>query len=275
MARRQKSRTRFLPPDWSIYLILLVIILLRAVASNDEVAPIEPPPLGAALPDIRPTDPSILVDLGERASGSGTAFSLDGKGTWLTARHVVDSCDRVGLIAGAGRAVKVDETIVSKNSDTAVLKTRWARPGLPTDLDTKRTVREPGFFFGFPQGRPGEVAGTLLGRHNLVTRGRYNVKESVLAWAELGRTRGLRGSLGGLSGGPVFDADGEVIGVVAAESPRRGRIYTVAPSSVRGLIPQDSNIERSRAITTNDFGKEADGYRRDRRIAQVICLVDE
>ncbi len=274
MARRQKSRRRFLPPDWSIYLIILGVILLQARASNNEVASIEPPPLGAALPDIRPSDPEILVEIGTRQSGAGTAFSVDGKGMWLTARHVVDSCDRVGIIAGSRSAVKVDKVIVSETSDTAILKTRWSRPALPMDLNSRRVIREAGYFFGFPQGRPGEVAGTLLGRHQLVTRGRYNAEEAVLAWAELGRTRGLRGSLGGLSGGPVLDADGEVIGVVAAESPRRGRVYTVAPSSVRPLIPQDAKPARARAVTTDDFGKEADGYRRDRRIAQVVCLVD-
>lgn len=274
MARRRKSRTRFLPPDWSIYLVVLCVILFRAQLSNDDVTTIEPPPLGAALPDIRPSDTAVLVDIGDRQSGSGTAFSIDGSGTWLTARHVVDSCDRVGLIAGSRSAVKVDDVIVSETSDTAVLKTKWSRPAMPTDLNTRRVLKEPGYFFGFPQGRPGEVAGSLLGRRQLITRGRYNVDEAVLAWAELGRTRGLRGSLGGLSGGPVLDRDGEVIGIVAAESPRRGRVYTVAPSSVRGVLPSRIKAETARAISTDDFGKEADSYRRDRRIAQVICLVD-
>lgn len=257
-----------------LYAFILGVILLRAMASNDEIAPIEPPPLGVALPDIRPTDQRVLVDIGKRASGSGTAFSIDGMGTWLTARHVVDSCDRVGLVAGSQSAVEVDGVIVSGNSDTAVLKTRWARPGIPADLNNQRQLKEMAYFFGFPQGRPGEVAGSLLGRHQLITRGRYSIDEAVLAWAELGRTRGLRGSLGGLSGGPVLDADGEVIGIVAAESPRRGRIYTVAPRSIAPLVPRLVNEGEARTISVDDFGREADRFRRDRRIAQVICLVD-
>lgn len=265
---------RLLPPDWIIYAIVLGVILMRAMASNDEISPIEPPPLGPALPDIRPSDQQVLVEIGPRQSGSGTAFSIDGQGTWLTARHVVDGCDRVGLIAGIRSAVTVDSVEISRKSDTAILTTRWKREAIPTDLNAVRKIREPGYFFGFPQGRPGEVAGSLMGRHQLVTRGRYDVDEAVLAWSELGRTRGLSGSLGGLSGGPVLDADGELIGIVAAESPRRGRIYTVAPSSVRPLVPNAVITSKARAISLDSFGREADSFRRDRRIAQVVCLVD-
>jgi serine protease Do len=64
------------------------------------------------------------------------------------------------------------------------------------------------------------------------------VEEPVLAWAEQGRTSGLRGSLAGISGGPAFSANGQVIGVTIAESARRGRIYTAAPTSILRLSPR-------------------------------------
>lgn len=263
------------PPDWSVYALVLCLILFHAMKTTDEVAPITPPELGEALPGVQPTDQSVLVEIEQRVQdGSGTAFAIDDDGTWLTARHVIDGCDQVALIAGALSAVKVDRMEVSQVSDIAVLHTRWNREPLASDINTQRTMRELGFFFGFPQGRPGEVAGSLLGRHQLITKGRYSAEEAIFAWAELSRTRGLSGSLGGLSGGPAFDADGEVIGVVAAESPRRGRVYTVAPSSLTDVVPAKYDKARSPDITLDTFGTEADRYRRDRRIAQVICLVD-
>jgi len=75
-----------------------------------------------------------------------------------------------------------------------------------------------------------------------------------------------------MSGGPALDKDGEVIGVVAAESPRRGRIYTVAPANLRAIIPKSTGVTGA-PITTDDYGLQADRLRRDRRVAQVICIV--
>ena len=105
----------------------------------------------------------------------------------------------------------------------------------------------------------------------MVVRGRYTNEESVLAWSELGRSRGLSGSLGGMSGAPVLDKDGEIIGVVSAESPRRGRIYSVAPRYLRGIITDPgTGVE---PLDLDSYGQNADRLRRDRRVAQVICLV--
>ena len=105
-----------------------------------------------------------------------------------------------------------------------------------------------------------------------MVRGRYRSDEAILAWSEIGRTKGLFGSLGGLSGAPVMDSDGEVIGVVSAESPRRGRIYTVAPENLQGLLKDRSTTPE--AMSLNSYGLQADQFRRDRRIAQVICIVN-
>lgn len=262
-------------PDWLIYSVLLSIILTSANSrSARRDAPLPPPELGPALPNARPSDPSVLVEIEKAASGIGTAFAVDSAGTWLTARHVVDSCDQVGLRVGVNKYVKTDNARVSRATDTALISSDWSRPPLARDFATKRTIGERGFFIGFPQGQPGEVAGKLLGRHRMLVRGRYNSSEAILAWAEIGRTKGLTGSLGGLSGGPAFDVDGEVIGIVAAESPRRGRIYTVAPASLSNLLQPLTEVPGRDAITMENYGREADKYRRTRRITQVICLVN-
>ena len=239
---------------------------------QDVIVPEPPisPELGPMLPSDSPRDEIVLVDVAPQRSGTGTAFSINDRGLWLTARHVVDSCSSVGIRIGTGRIVRVDASIV-ENSDLAVLSSDWKRRPLPADLENQRQIGEIGYFFGYPQGKPGEVVGSLIGRNRMKVRGRYTNDEAILAWSELGRSRNLSGSLGGLSGAPVLDKDGEVIGVVSAESPRRGRVYSVAPRYLRGIITDPGrNVE---PLSLETYGMGADQLRRDRRVAQVICLV--
>jgi S1-C subfamily serine protease len=261
-----------LPPDWLLYGTVVALMLIYAYRGQDHpVAPAPPSPeLGPILPSESPRDPRILVDVAAPSSGVGTAFASTADGEWLTARHVVDSCDTIGVKIGDRRLIRVSESTLYENADLATLKTEWTRTPLPTDLNSQRKVGETGYFFGFPQGRPGEVVGRLLSRGRMEVRGRYRSDEPVLIWTEIARTRGLRGSLGGLSGSPVLDADGEVVGLVTAESPRRGRVYTVAPRQLSQIIGQDS--EAASPISYDDFAVQADRLRRDRRIAQIVCI---
>lgn len=258
-------------PDWLIYLVIIIAIYANANRAAERVDASPPPPeLGPMLPNQTPRDEQVMVNVKRPDSGVGTAFAIDGKGNWMTARHVVDSCDEVGINVGGQKVLKVD-SYVSKDSDTAILTSGWKRKPLASDLYTRRQIGEKGYFFGFPQGRPGEVVGSLLARNRMVVRGRYRSDEAILAWSEIGRTKGLFGSLGGLSGAPVMDKDGEVIGVVSAESPRRGRIYTVAPENLQDLFKDRSAMPE--AVSPYTYGLQADKFRRERRIAQVICIV--
>jgi len=261
-------------PDWIVYGLALVMFVWTAYGVEQDIVIVDPPEspeLGPLLPSDSPRDEIVLVDVAPRQSGTGTAFSINDEGLWLTARHVVDGCDEVGLRIGLGRIVRVSSQVV-QNSDLAVLKSEWQRRPLPADLDSQRQIGEIGFFFGFPQGNPGEVVGSLISRNRMKVRGRYTNDEAVLAWSELGRSRNLKGSLGGLSGAPVLDKDGEIIGVVSAESPRRGRVYTVAPRYLRGIITAPGDGIEPLSLETYSVG--ADRLRRDRRVAQVICLVE-
>jgi len=277
MSRRSSgysSKKRKSFPDWIIYGLVLIAFIWTAYGVEQDVVVPEPPispELGPLLPSDSPRDEIVLVDVAPLQSGTGTAFAINDDGLWLTARHVVDSCDRVGIRINGRRTVQVKSQIV-ENSDLAVLTSDWERRPLPADLESQRQVGEIGYFFGFPQGKPGEVVGSLIGRNRMKVRGRYTNDEAILAWSELGRSRNLTGSLGGLSGAPVLDKDGEIIGVVSAESPRRGRVYSVAPRYLRGIITEPG--EGTEPLSLDTYGVGADRLRRDRRVAQVICLVE-
>lgn len=270
-------------PDWLLYIIVIaavVFVLFRVDQRADapEALP-QSQQDGAYLAPPSVYDPEILVEVGPVSSGLGSAFAISGEGWWVTARHVVDACERVGLVVTRGAAVPVTQVRVAQFADLALLKTDRAPAPLAVDTSERHfQVGQRAFHVGFPQGRPGEAYSRLIGRETLIARGRYNVEEPVLAWAELGRTHGLRGSLAGISGGPALASNGQVIGVTVAESSRRGRIYTAAPSSILRLL----GVEHVQAegnpaprLTPDNYGQESDDLRRGLAVAQVVCIAPD
>jgi S1-C subfamily serine protease len=267
-------------PDWLIYASVVGALLFVAVGRQERVdAPPPPPPTpeveGAVLGPASPFDPAVVVEVADKVEpGAGTAFSVAQSGVWITARHVVDGCRTAAIVVGPGRGVAATVRI-DPRGEAALLTTDGGAPPLPLGLAAGLHRGERAFHPGFPQGRPGEASSRLIGRENLVVQGRGARTEPVLVWAETGRTEGLNGTLGGLSGAPALDSEGRVIGVTIAEAPRRGRIYTTAPESTARTI-QDSGrrlvAPPGVPITAENYGRVADDLRRDLRVAQVVCL---
>jgi S1-C subfamily serine protease len=270
-------------PDWLLYIVVIavvVFVLFRVDQRHDapEALP-DAPTTGSFLPPPSQYDPAVLVEVGPVASGMGSAFAISPDGWWLTARHVVDGCEAVGLIVSRGAAARVVDVKRALFADIALLKTESAPTALAIDTSERSfQIGQRAFHIGFPQGRPGEAYSRLIGRETLIARGRYDIEEPVLAWAELGRTSGLRGSLAGISGGPALSANGQVIGITVAESARRGRIYTAAPSSILRLLrveqieAQGAPAER---LTPDNYGQASDDMRRNLAVAQVVCVAPQ
>jgi serine protease Do len=268
-------------PDWLVYLAVVLALLIAAVGRQERAdAPPPPPPVaggdGLPLGPASPFDPQVVVDVpGKAEPGVGTAFSISQSGVWITARHVVDGCTQTAIVVGDGRGVAA-QVRIDPRGEAAILTTEGGAPPLPLGLDRPLRRGDRAFHPGFPQGEPGEATSRLLGRENLEVRGRGARTEPVLVWAETGRTDGLEGTLAGLSGSPVLDSAGRVVGVTVAESPRRGRIYTTSPETVVAALTATRQFPDSLAvgepITTDNYGRVADTLRRDLRVAQVICL---
>lgn len=232
-----------------------------------------PSPPSGPLPVVEIQTPDQVDD------GIGTGFSLDSRGLWLTARHVVDGCDRVGLSRDRKSAVKVHDIWIHPSADLAVLRETVGRPAVRI-ADRPPRKGETGYGIGYPQGNPAGVAATMLGGTRSVSRGRLSMDEPVIAWAETGRVPDFPGSLGGLSGGPLFAADGSVIGVVVSESRRRGRFYTTAPSSIDvALAAAEPASDGTRfdfpdALTLDTLAPLGDRLRDSGAVSLVLCLVD-
>lgn len=229
----------------------------------------------ALLGPVTPFDPAVVVDAPRDAAPSraGTAFSISGRGRWITARHVVEGCRKPALMVGGARAVAADVRL-APHADLALLITEGGPPGLPLRGAAAPGVGRLAFHPGYPHGQAGEASSRLLGEDVLRPARRGQAPERVLAWAEVGRTMGLEGSLAGLSGAPALDAEGRVIGVTVAEAPRRGRIYTTTPQNLAWATHGQADIDaRSNgAVTIDNYGRVADDLRRNLRVAQVVCL---
>ncbi len=278
-------------PDWLVYSAVVVAVLVAARGRQENADAPPPPPISAeeaalatsTLSQTEAGEGEVRVPKSLSPSQTGTAFSIAQSGVWLTARHVVQDCRQVAVIVAAGRGV-VAEVRLDPRADIAVLLTQGGTPPLPMATDVPAVAGALAFHPGFPQGSAGEVASRYLGQQTLHGRGRAARDQPVLGWAEVGRTEGLSGSLAGLSGAPTLDVAGQVIGVTLSETPRRGKIYSTTPATLEAALrlagpakaKQNPNSALDGAIgepiTVENYGRVADGLRRDLRVVRVACL---
>lgn len=268
-------------PDWLIYLSITLALLIAPLGRRERVdAPAPPPPVpGQEAVPIAPASPfasdEVVAAPGRRRVEVGTAFSVADTGVWLTARHVVADCGHVALMVAEGRGVTA-RVEPGPSFDVAVLVTEGGAPAMPLIATTRLQRGQRGFHPGFPRNEAGEATSRYLGRDELPQRRRGERRQSALAWVETGRTTGLSGSLAGLSGAPVIDTAGQVIGVTLAEQPRRGRIYTSTPEALSQAMQaarvRPAAFAAGEPVTADNYYRVADSLRRDLRVAQVICL---
>jgi serine protease Do len=265
-------------PDWAVYGVVVGALLLVSVTGRERAdAPVAPPPLDVTE-DILigpPTrfDHTIDVDpvVGPGAPKTATAFAVSAAGRWITASRPLARCAKAAILIGAGQALGAK--VAARSGETALLVTRGAATALPLAPPQSVQAGERGFAVGWADGGPGEIALELVGRATLASEGHGRTREPVLAWALVGRTRGLSGVLEGLEGGPVLDAEGRVVGVLLKQERRRGRFYTTTPESLAALpLRAQTEPAPGQPVTTANYGRAADGLRRDLRVAQVRCL---
>ena len=272
-----------------IYFVVIIFFIFRYAGDADITprgslpAPVQDGP-SLLIPDDAPLpnndDGSVRVELEQKVSnGVGTAFAVDDNGTFITARHVVDGCHTVLLLTGPRQGETVLSATSETNRDFAVLKARALRAQPLRVSATSPERGDEGFMMGFPQGKPADVRATVIGRTEMRSSGRYSMQEPVIAWVERERRPGFGGSLGGISGGPVLDSRGHVIGTVVAGAPRRGRVYSTHPGIFmeRGIVRANQMQEGASvepAISRADFDRVGAKLRADHTIAQVYCKAE-
>jgi serine protease Do len=256
-------------------------------APEDTVPPSlsDAPPPGRVrrpLPEAAPIDPLISVEAESLKPGEiafGTSFPI-APGAWLTARHVANGeCNRVILIVN-GRKVPAQIAYLHPQADLALLKTTNASgPALPLatgDVEQNET----GYTFGYPKEKLGATKDRLMGRSRMQLSGEINGTGPVLTWAEVVRYPDDLPALSGMSGGPVFDEQGKIVGIMVAASVRRGRIHTVAPeilqATAQSFAPTDASANAEPvgdvAMQSVSLSDTASTLSKSSRIVPTYCI---
>ena len=279
--------------EFAFYAVMILYFIVRYANVDMDEPPRRPSenrpapsivlPEEAALP--RDVAPRVTVNLDEKAQNSvGTAFNVSDDGLYITARHVTEGCENVYLVKRGRELQEVSVLDSVRSRDFAVLKSPEVISLFHTRLVTDAPVRgDVGYMMGFPQGEPADVKATAIGHTVMKSSGRYSMREPVIAWVERERRPGISGSLGGISGGPVFNPYGDVVGTVVAGSPRRGRVYTTHPRvfneagltaiSQQGVILPGELGPNEEWIEADSFDLTGNRLREHLTIAQVYCKV--
>ncbi len=168
-----------------------------------------------------------------RSAALGSGFVISEDGYVVTNNHVIEGADEILIEFFDGKELKATVIGTDPNTDIALLKVEAesALPFVPFgDSDTAR-VGDWVIAMGNPLGQGFSVSAGIVSARNRALSGTYD--DYIQTDAAINR---------GNSGGPLFNMDGEVIGVnTAILSPNGGSIgigFSMAANVVNNVVEQ-------------------------------------
>src|SRR5690349_17344553 len=169
-----------------------------------------------------------------KTNSLGSGFIIDPAGIVVTNNHVIADSDEINVILNDGTKVKAETVGIDKKTDLAVLKFKPPHPLVAVKFGDSDKLRlgEWVIAIGNPFSLGGTVtAGIVSARNRDIATGPYD--NFIQTDAAINR---------GNSGGPLFNLDGEVIGVnTLIISPTGGSIgigFAVPSKIVAGVVDQ-------------------------------------
>ncbi len=168
-----------------------------------------------------------------RSSALGSGFVISEDGYVVTNNHVIESADEIIIEFFSGEELAAEVIGTDPKTDIALLKVKADKP-LPFvsfgDSDTAR-VGEWVLAMGNPLGQGFSLSAGIVSARNRALSGTYD--DYIQTDAAINR---------GNSGGPLFNLDGEVVGVnTAILSPTGGSIgigFSMASNVVKRVVDQ-------------------------------------
>ena len=193
------------------------------------------------------------------SKGSGTAFALTNNGYAITNLHVIKGGKKVFLFTQDGKAHKCIVELTDKENDLAVLKVVdssfvFANKNVPYKLDNTAELAERIFTLGYPKDEvvynEGYIS-SMNGKNGDSTKYQLELPSSP-----------------GVSGAPVLDENGNLVGIVnSKESKSLGITYAIKSEVLSSLL---DSLETP--FTKVDLSKNSFGSRN--RTAQIQTLND-
>jgi serine protease Do len=169
-----------------------------------------------------------------KTNSLGSGFIVDASGIVVTNNHVIADADEINVIMNDGTKVRAELVGVDKKTDLAVLKFKPPKPLVAVKFGDSDKLRlgEWVIAIGNPFSLGGTVtAGIVSARNRDINSGPYD--SYIQTDAAINR---------GNSGGPLFNLEGEVIGVnTLIISPTGGSIgigFAVPSKTVAGVVDQ-------------------------------------
>jgi putative serine protease PepD len=222
-------------------------------------------PIFATLPSvIRSTDRS------QQTGESGTGFFIASNGVFLTVGHVVRACRAIAILSKYLKETPARLLAIDSRNDIAVLQAKNLRPPATLAMVDRPTQAENLAIFGYP-GDGDKSAATEIGGRMRAERLPFETgNRKNLLWME---ANGVRH---GFSGGPVLNANGDVVGVINGHVTQR--------TSVRGAVVREAKyvfgastdtvaafLTREVPAIVLDAGRSPPPHERDQAVVRVIC----
>lgn len=177
---------------------------------------------------------------GKEVEGVGSGSVIDSRGFIITNQHVVDSVTAVRLrLAGDPEDNWRDATIVfaDESADLAVLRVKTDKPlpevefGTSSDLN----IGEPAIVIGSPFGYAFSLSSGVISKLHVPMPGE-NPPRKYLIQTDAAVNHGN-------SGGPLFNADCEVIGIIELKIGEAGLGFAITADRATRCVASNMNAE--------------------------------
>ena len=212
----------------------------------------------------------------QRSSSLGSGFVIDSAGTVITNNHVIADANEITVVFNDGTELKAEVVGKDAKTDLAVLKVKSDKPlkAVKFGDSDKARVGEWVIAIGNPFGFGGSVsAGIVSAKQRNIRSGPYD--SFIQTDAAINK---------GNSGGPLFNMDGDVIGInTAIISPSGGSIgigFSVPSAMAVPIIEQLKEFGETRrgwlGVAIQDVDEDtADALKLGRARGAMVINVDE